>query len=290
MKKKLCIAIGDFDGVHLGHQQLLKLAVNNNLGLVPAVYTFFDNCKGSKIITTRFEKELLLMELGIKRIIFDDFEKVRQLTPDEFVENVIFNRLNAGMVVCGRDFRFGKEAAGNANMLETLCSDLGIQLTISDDFCFLGGKLSSSDIRGFISKGDMLSASQALGRNYSVLGRVTHGKHFGSENKVPTVNMTIQEQRVVPAYGVYITKTHIDSGIYNSITNVGVRPSVENSDKPNIETNIFDFYKDIYGKIIKIEFIKMIRPEIKFENSTVLYEQINRDVITAKKYFYGECK
>ncbi len=290
MKNKLCVAIGDFDGVHLGHRQLLDLTVKNKLGLVPAVYTFSENCKGSKVITTRAEKEVILKGLGIKQIIFDKFENIKDLTAQKFIREIICKRLNAKMLVCGKDFKFGKDAAADVGVLENLCKESGIELSVSDSFYFRGKKLSSSDIRLFISQGDMTSVCQALGRNYTISGSVTHGKHMGSENKVPTVNIALDDSRAIPAYGVYITKTHIGTVEYESITNVGVRPSVENSGKPNMETNIFDFRKDIYDEDITVEFIKMIRPEIKFKNSAELYKQISSDVQTAKKYFSGDCK
>ncbi len=288
MEDKLCIALGDFDGVHLGHRRLLDVAVNNPYGFIPAVYTFNGNCKGARVIMTGEEKRARLSELGVRRIIFDDFENVRCLSPKEFAEKVLFERLNAGAVVCGTDFRFGKDAAGDVGVLAELCRSAGVFLLTVDCLAGLHGKLSSSDIRLMIQNGQMEKAAAALGSRFFVTGTVGHGKRLGSRHNTPTVNIKIDAGRVVPKYGVYITQTVLDGKKYNGITNVGVRPSVENTDIANIETNLFDFDAEIYGSQIKVEFIKMLRTERKFANRELLYAQIAADIAAAKAYFDGE--
>lgn len=288
MEEKLCIALGDFDGVHLGHRLLLKTAVKNDCGFTPAVYTFSENCKGARVITSQAEKEKLLRDLGIKKVIFDDFEKVRKLSPREFAVKILFKSLNAGAVVCGRDFRFGENAKGDVDMLRGLCGSYGVKLYTVEQYLFMNEKLSSSNIRSMIEAGDMQLAAKALGRDFSITGKVAHGKRLGSENKVPTVNIPIENNRVLPAFGVYVTKTHIKGKVYSGVSNVGVRPSVEDTDKPNIETNVFDFCGDIYGEEITVKFVKMLRAERKFNDKEQLFDQIRRDITAAKAYFNGE--
>lgn len=290
MNDKLCAALGDFDGVHAGHRLLLQTAVDNKFGFVPAVYTFNNNCKGAPAVMSRTEKEQYIYKLGIKKIISDDFESVRGMPPAEFIEKVLYERLNVGMVVCGSDFRFGKNASGDADFLAESCREYGIKAAVVDPLYYDGKKLSSSMIRKKLASGDMESVFNMLGRYYSVSGKVIHGKELGRRHTVPTVNTPLKHGRAVPAYGVYITRTTVGNNVYNSISNVGVRPSVENTDTPNIETNLFGFAGEVYGEDINVEFIKMLRNERRFDSSDQLYRQIAQDIETAKTYFNGEHK
>lgn len=288
MKQELCAALGDFDGVHIGHIAVIETAVKNCGDFVPAVYTFTQNCKNAKLITDNTEKEKAILSLGIKKVIFDDFEIIKNYTPLHFVKEVLIDKYNIKKIVCGNDFRFGKDAVGDITTLKTICDKYGIELIAVDCVDDKGQKISSSTIRLYIQNGDMPSAKKLLGRNFTITGTVLQGKGLGHTQNTPTVNLCFDNSSVIPAFGVYITKTIVDGKAYNSITNVGVRPSVENTLTPNIETNIFDFNCDIYGKTIFVEFIKMIRPEIKFESIDKLFEQINKDISQAKHYFSEE--
>ncbi len=288
MKKELCAALGDFDGVHLGHIAVINTALRCCGNFTPAVYTFAHNCKNASVITDNEQKEKVILSLGIEKVIFDDFDSIKDYSPLQFVKEILNDKYNIKTVVCGKDFRFGKDAEGNVLILKKLCDENGISLITVDSVDVGGNKISSTDIRNSIENGDMECAAKMLGRPFCVNGIVTHGKGLGHTKKTPTVNISFKENVVIPAFGVYITKTSIDGTEYNSISNVGIRPSVENTDKPNIETNIFDFDSDIYGKNISISFIKMLRPEIKFESSDKLFEQIKKDILTAKEYFSEE--
>ena len=288
MKKELCIALGDFDGVHLGHQAIINSTVNNELNLTPAVYTFNTNCKGAKLITDNEQKEALLRKYGIKEVIFGEFNKIKDLSPTEFVNDILISDLNAKVIVCGTDFKFGKNAVGDVSTLEAICKEHKIKLCLVDILDFTQDKISSSDIRERIENGDMENVSKLLGRYYSIVGIVEHGKKLGTVNQTPTVNLSINPDRIIPSYGVYITRTKINGKFYNSISNVGVRPSVEQTDIPNIETNIFDFADDLYGEKITVEFIKKIRDEKKFCNKDDLFTQVKQDIGYARSYHNGE--
>ena len=288
MEKGLCAAIGDFDGVHLGHRQVINAAVNNRFGHTPAVYTFEKNCKSARIITDNITKKKLIESLGINHIIFDDFSKIKDLTPERFIKDVLIDKYGIASIVCGTDFRFGKNASGDIELLKELSKEYGLYFEAVKQYTFSGEKLSSSKIRDMISDGDMEKAANALGHSFCVTGEVIHGKRLGSKNSTPTVNIEFEKNNIIPAYGVYITKIESDGKKYKAISNVGIRPSVENGQRPNIETNIFDFDKEIYGHRITVEFIKMIRPEIKFKKQELLFEQIRKDIQMAKTYFYGE--
>ncbi len=284
----MCVALGDFDGVHIGHRALLSAVVENSVDCMATAYTFFENCKGARVITGNAEKQLLLTEAGIDLVYFDNFENIKRLTPERFVNDILKERLNTRCVICGDDFRFGADAAGDVKTLERLCAFWGIKTVVVDRVICGGKKLSSSDIRLMIECGDMAAASKALGRLYSVTGRVEHGKSLGAARGIPTVNLPLCEKKVIPAYGVYFTHILIDGKRYNGVSNVGVRPSVEDTVRPNVETNIFDFDGDLYDREITVEFILMHRKETKFDSTDALYSRICKDVADAKTYFNGD--
>lgn len=288
MEKGLCAALGDFDGVHLGHAEVIKSAVQYCGDLTPSVYTFTDNCKHAPILTDNITKESVFRSFGIKKIIFDDFEKIEDLSPLSFVRDILFDKYGIKSIVCGEDYRFGKNAEGDVELLKDICYNFNIDVKSVNCLYKNSKKISSSFIRQCIANGNMEAASQLLGRYFCINGYVERGKSIGHTHNAPTVNISFQKNSIIPAYGVYITQTHIDGESYNSISNVGVRPSVETTDIPNIETNIFDFDRDIYNKNIKICFIKMLRPEIKFSSADNLFDQIQKDIITAKGFFNGE--
>lgn len=288
MEKGLCVAIGDFDGVHSGHKQVIIAAAENEYGHIPAVYTFESNCKSARLITDNQTKQELIQNLGIQKIIFDDFSKIKKLSPQQFIKDVLIDKYGVASIVCGTDFRFGKNAEGDTELLKELSKEYKLKFKAIKQYDFSGEKLSSSKIRDLITDGEIEKAEIALGHRFIVNGTVVHGKKLGTENKTPTVNIDFKKGMIVPAYGVYITRTKIEGTIYNSISNVGIRPSVEKGKKPNIETHLFNFSGEIYGKQITIEFIKLIRPEIKFKTKELLFEQINKDVQMAQTYFNGE--
>jgi len=288
MKQELCAALGDFVGVHIGHIAVIETAVKNCDKFTPAVYTFTQNCKNAKLITDNAEKEKIILSLGIKKVIFDDFETIKTLSPLQFVKNILIDKYNIKTIVCGIDFKFGKNASGDINTLSTLCNEYGLKLITVDCIDEKGKKISSSSIRSAIQDGDMSTANKLLGRRFKITGPVLQGKGLGHKQNTPTVNLKFDDNSIIPAFGVYITKTFVDKNVYNSITNIGIRPSVEQTHIPNIETNIFDFDCDLYGKTITVEFIKMIRSEMKFESVDKLFEQIEKDIAQAKQYFCEE--
>ncbi len=288
MKKGLCAALGDYDGVHPGHIAVIKTAVDSSKDLIPTIYTFTNNCKNSKIITDNETKSEIFKNLGIKKIIFEDFDSIKNYSPLQFVEEILIKKYNVKTIVCGSDFTFGKNAKGNIDTLKHICDNLKLNLKVVDAVKINNSKISSSLIRQYIENGQVDCAREIMGRNYNINGIVQQGKHLGKTMQTPTININFNKMNVIPKYGVYITKTYVNDKCYKSISNVGIRPSVETTDIPNVETYIFDFDQNIYGKPVTIEFIKMIRPEIKFKNSSMLYEQVEQDILNAKSYFNGE--
>ena len=289
---KLAIALGNFDGVHKGHAQLMKEAVAfKERGFIPAALMFEsdpENClAGSPVslqITSNGQKEEILRSMGIERVIFIDFMSNKDLSPDEFV-NMLITEYNAGALICGFHYRFGKYASGDANLLKRLCEEKGLAFKMVDAYIMDGMVVSSTHIRSFIASGDMERASKALGRNFSVTSKVVEGKHLGRSLGFPTINQKIASDGAVPAHGVYLTKVTANGNRYSGITNVGLRPTVENTETCNIETNLLDFDGDLYGQTVTVEFIKMLRSEKKFANISLLKDAISADRENARKFF-----
>ncbi len=290
--RPLAIALGNFDGVHSGHAALVNEAVKaKENGLVPAAVIFEkdpENCLAgavvSPLITSNAEKAKQLKALGIEAVIYISFEKTKELTPAQFVD-MLKSRFNARLLICGFHYHFGRHASGNAQMLKELCAQRGIENICVDAVVKDGLVISSTVIRGFIASGEMEKANAFLGRNFAVEGRVEKGKQLGRTLGFPTVNQSLNEECVVPLRGVYITRVLVDGKWYGGITNVGVRPTVESTLKVNVETNILGIDENLYGKTVRVEFIKMLRKEKKFASVEELKETVLADREKARKFF-----
>jgi riboflavin biosynthesis protein ribF len=285
------IALGNFDGVHLGHQQVISAAVKGAGVYTPAIYTFEINSKGAKCITSISDRSRLFYELGVKRCVFDDFKDVKDISAADFITDILIGRLNAKLVYCGEDFKFGKGAKGDTSLLKEYGDKLGFKVNIIPLMELDGKKISSSDIRRYIELGEIQKANRRLGRPYSITSDIIHGKGMGHTFGVPTINQCFNPCMVEPKFGVYATRISLGGKIYNSITNIGVRPSVNDGKNPNIETFVFDYNNDVYGLTTTVYFYKMIREERKFKSLDLLYNTIQADINTAKLFFaqnYGE--
>ena len=278
---KNIVILGNFDGVHKGHQVILQKAVERakDKGLKTIVYTFSEYPKNQQTkITTCSEKAYFLDKNKIDYLCLEQFEKVRNYSPEEFVEKVIVNDLNAAEVYCGFNFTFGKGKSGNVETLKKLLEErklkLNVQKAVLDDD---GEIISSTRIRNYIKEGNFEKVRELLGHNFIILGEVIYGKQLGRVIGFPTANLKF-ENKIYPEFGVYGVKIHIqgDEKIYNGVMNIGRNPTV-NVGILSVETNIFDFNEDIYGKIILIEVLENIRYEKKFSSVEKLKEQIGKD-------------
>ena len=281
-KSKNIVILGNFDGVHAGHQIILKKALNQakEKKLKTVVYTFSEYPKNQQTkITTSSEKAYLLNEIGIDYLYLENFEKVRNYSPEEFIEKIIINILNACEVYCGFNFTFGKEKSGNVDILEKLLREKNIKLNIQKPVLDINGEIiSSTRIRNYIKKGNFEKSRELLGHNFIILGKVIYGKQLGRVIGFPTANLRF-ENKIYPEFGVYGVKIHIqdDKKVYNGVMNIGRNPTVDVG-VLSVETNIFDFNADIYGKVILIEVLKNIRKEKKFNSVDELKNQIGNDV------------
>ena len=286
---QLTAALGFFDGVHLGHRKIIEKAVSiaKSSGTCPAVVTFRSEDPGIKSSSPRItdtERKLEIFDsLGVERVIFLPFSEVSSLTPESFVKDILTDTLSVKTAVCGFNYRFGKDATGDSRMLERLMMDEGERAVVCDEVIVGGTPVSSSLIRELLEDGAVDSAAKLLGDNYTVILPVVHGKQLGRRIGFPTVNQIQPDGMVKLKNGVYATRVTFNGKSYRGVTNAGLRPTVENTVKANLETYIEDFSENIYGETVRIEFLKFIRPEIRFPGVQDLIKQIKLDVSEVSK-------
>ena len=277
-------ALGCFDGVHLGHRTLIYSAIKNFFGYTPAVWTFTKPLSNKYIDDVDTRKEIC-ESLGIKKFFSEDFEKVKNMAPEDFIIHLV-NDLNVKHIIAGEDFTYGKDRLGNKNTLLETAKKYNCAVTIVP-FVFIGDriplheeeKVSSSIIRSFISNGEIDKANLLLSRPFGIKSTVLEGHKIGRTIGFPTVNQIIPKGRVIPKFGVYYTTITIDGKKYPAVSNVGNRPTV-NSEISDItcETHIINENMDLYGKEVYTEFFAFGRDEKKFESLTELKEQITKDI------------
>lgn len=295
------VALGNFDGVHLGHLEIIKAAVimAKKMGLTPACFTFSnhprdvfkcdtDNEEGIKFIACDEEKIELLDKLGIE-VVFDvPFDEVTmKMAPEKFISDILYGKLNAKGLCCGFNFNFGAKAKGDEGLLRALSSKYGYITEVIRPVKIDGELVSSTAIRIAISSGEIEKANSFLGRAFSITGVVKHGNHIGTKIGFPTANIAVTKKKVAPANGVYFTNTIVDGKRYKSVTSVGTKPTIGNYDKA-IETNIFGIDYDLYGKTIIVEFLKFHRPELKFDSIETLTAEIAKDIESARRFHEGK--
>lgn len=279
--KKRAVALGIFDGVHLGHRAVMKLTEND---VIPAVFTFNNTSLHTKqgriieYIYTDEQKAALIRDLGISDIFSESFSDIRDMSGSEFAENIIAGKLEASSVACGRDFRFGRDASCGINELAELGKKYGFEVRVAEDILYGGKAVSSGRIRSLLSEGDVTEAAKLLGRSYMISGEIVHGKQIGRTLDFPTVNQLFAPGQLVPKFGVYASSVLIDRRHYESVTNIGVKPTIEGERSPLAETHIIGFTGDLYGRDIDVELRGFIRPEKKFNSLEELKEQISQDI------------
>lgn len=287
---KTAVALGNFDGLHMGHQGLIKAMVikSKELGIKPSVLLFQNHTKmtlegkGPQLLTTLEQKHSVLEDLGVEIIYTMEFnEQIMKLTPEEFVKDILVNKLNIKAVVIGTDYRFGHKASGDANLLKELGNKYGFHVNILDPVYIDGNKVSSTLIRELLSNGDLEAVRLLLGREYTLTGKVVNGKKIGKTMGYPTANIELIYNSVIPKNGVYSTKTIVNGKTYLSATSVGFNPTFQ-EDGLKIESHILDFDGDLYGKIVEIVFVKYLRREMRFENIDGLIQQIDKDISEIK--------
>lgn len=287
---KRVIALGFFDSLHKGHRKLISeaKALAEETGAKVCVCTFDDyfldllTNGAEKEIFTLDERKRLLSEMGVGcvKVIESSVDRFSQ-SGEEFFEEMVASGEPAAFV-CGRDYRFGKNAAWGAEELAKMCEARGILLKVTDTVMSGDHKVSSTEIRKMLAEGDIECANELLGRMYFCAGKVVRGRGDGRKFGYPTANLGILKQKLLPAFGVYKTITEVEGKAYASLTNVGGQPTFD-IEKPTIETLIMNFEGNIYGKDIVINFVRRIRGIRKFPSPEALKEQIEKDKLEASR-------
>lgn len=290
------IALGFFDGVHTGHGQLMKAvkAAAERTGAVAAAFTF--DRSPTAVITgqpvpllSTVEDRIWLMQhcYGIEEVVVASFDAMQRMDWQDFIVQYLVRELKVVHVVAGHDFHFGYMGKGNPQRLKEKCRELGIGCDIISPVVQDGITVSSTYIRTLIAQGEMERAVQFLGHPHVLSGQVGHGKHIGSSALgFPTVNLSIPDQVIVPAFGVYATKVHFGDQCRMAVTNVGVRPTVRDNDgRVTVEGFILDFSGDLYGQPLRMEFFHRLRGEQKFPTLHALADEIAHNAQQAREYF-----
>ena len=295
IQKKRVIALGFFDGIHIGHAALMKrvLEIGENKKLVPSVITFdthprsLIDGKAIPLINSPIDRAgLLRREFNIDDIIFLHFDKTTiSMTWDKFLTHLI-EEFGAKHLVAGNNFKFGFNGEGNSNLLKQKCSDMNIGCDIIPNILYDDIISSSTYIRELLIDGNIERANAFLGHPHVLTDVVRYGYKLGRTLGTPTINMRFAPGVLVPAFGVYATKVYLEDGVEQTgVTNIGIRPTVDNSGHITAETHILDFQRNLYGHQVRIEFYERLRSETKFNNVNELQEQILKDCKAARQFF-----
>lgn len=296
MKHDRVIALGFFDGVHLGHAALLRLTRRraDELGIPAAVLTFDSHPdtlvyhQPVPLINTLEDRKYLMEEkFSMDEVILAHFDRAMMEMPWEaFVEDYLLGELGAKHVVCGHDFSFGYRGQGTPDKLRRLCAQRGVGVNVVDKVSLGGITVSSTHIRQLIRQGDMEAAAQMLGHRHFLSGEVLHGKELGRRLGFPTANLALPEGLIAPAYGVYATLVTLpDGSAHPAVTNVGVRPTVHDQLGRLVEAWILDCTAELYGKKIRVEFFTRLRGEKKFDSLEALREEVLRNAAETRAFF-----
>lgn len=292
LPKGSVLILGFFDGVHLGHRALIKEAarIASELGGAKICIWTFDSLPraAKKSLTTTREKCLLFADCGVNFVILESFEQLKATDGDIFFSSYIADKFSPSAVVCGFNFRFGKGASCDANDLNKMAQDKGIICSVVPEQTEDGKTVSSSRIRGLIENGAVDEANRLLGSTYTITSPIEHGVQIGRKMGVRTINQRLPAEKVSPKKGVYCcTVTFEENGkniTYGGVCNIGSRPTVnDNETDVTVETHIFDFDGEIYGKCATIKLYAMLREEKKFSDIDSLKSAIENDVSRAKE-------
>jgi len=295
-KVKRVVALGFFDGVHTGHGALLSLCKRRSreLGAVSAAVTFdvhpsalILNAPVPLLSTPSERAGLMRRYYGIEDVIIAHYDQRMMRTPwRDFVTQFLVGEHGAVHLVAGHDFHFGYRGEGNPQRLRQLCGELGIGCDIVPKVEREGITVSSTYIRTLVAQGEMAQAVKFLGHPYTLTDTVRHGKRLGSALGFPTVNLRFAPGLLIPAHGVYVTRAAFENGLERpAVTNIGVRPTVDDGDAVTIEGFLLDFDADLYGKTIRMEFYDFLRPERKFDSLDALRAEVMRNAAQTRAFF-----
>ncbi|MBR5595783.1 MAG: bifunctional riboflavin kinase/FAD synthetase [Lachnospiraceae bacterium] len=286
------VAIGKFDGLHRGHRELLKLVLEKKkAGLLTTIFTFdpppevFFGKRQPKEITTRAEKRIVFEKMGVDILIEFPLDEISAALPaEDFVKNVLKDKMNISYLAAGYDLSFGHKGAGNAELLKRMAPKLNFELSIIEKVCENGREISSTYVREEVEIGAMNHVTELLGEPYMIIGEVVHGAKLGRKIGMPTINLLPEKEKMLPPNGVYYSRTQIGEKEYKSITNIGKKPTVSNIEQIGVETYLYEFDQDVYGKNAIVKLLEFKRPERKFADLDELKAQMIRDVNEGREF------
>jgi len=298
--KQTIITIGTFDGVHIGHQKIIKrlVSVGEKKSLKATILTFFPHPRmvlqkdaNIKLINTMSEKEALLKGLGLKNMVVEKFtHDFSRLTAEDFVEKLLVSKLNAKYIIIGYDHHFGRNRSANINDLKAFgkLHDFEVEeITVQD---INDVAVSSTKIRKALNEGDISIANTYLGYNFMLTGKVVRGKGIGKTINFPTANIAIEEDyKLIPKKGVYVVKSNINNTTVFGMMNIGTNPTVKGTSQ-TIEVHFFDWNTSLYDTVLKVELLQRLRDEEKFESVDALKGQLDKDQKQALKYIESYAK
>lgn len=290
-QQKAAVALGLFDGVHMGHRAVLKAAAEKKAeGYLPCAFTFPAEMVAFKkkadaqlsaeqryLYTTEQKQMLLLEECGMEQVLCPQYADVCGMDGESFVKEILLGQLNAGVACCGGDFRFGKHAGWGVKELEQFGNTFGFSVIVVPDVCCGEKRISSFRIRRAVANGDM-EAAAAAACPYFLFLPVVHGQRLGRTIGFPTLNQVFEEGQLVPKYGVYASETYVEGSWYPSVTNIGMKPTVGYTGNPLAETYIDGFSGDLYGQTLRVRLKRMLRQEQHFDSVEALTVQLQKDL------------
>lgn len=294
LEHKSAVAVGKFDGIHLGHRKLLgKILEQKEKGFAAVVFTF-DTSAGAffggeeKELSTREEKRAAFAQMGIDVLIEFPLNKETAATePEEFVRRYLARQMQTAYLCAGPDITFGRRGAGNKELLARYEKVCGYRLELIEKVQVDGGEVSSTRVRSAVRAGEMEAAARMLGMPYSMSGRVEHGRRLGRTLGMPTANLLPEADKLLPPAGVYYSSVLLNGRIYRGISNVGCKPTVSRENIMGVETYLYDFDDSIYGSQITVQLHAFRRPEKKFDNVEALRAQLMLDIAAGREFEAG---
>lgn len=286
------VAIGKFDGLHLGHQRILSeiLAQKEN-GMQAVIFTFdpspeiFFGMSPSQELSTRDEKRKLFEAAGIDVLVEFPFNAVTAATlPEKFVIDILYRRLRARFVAAGSDLSYGARGKGDFRLLSRIAQELGFETKEVNKIVMDGHVISSTRIRSLVKKGRMEETARLLGRPYSITGRIVHGRKLGRRIGVPTLNQEPPTDKLLPPFGVYYSTVSVDGKQMRGMTNIGCKPTVSDESRITVETYLYDFTGDLYGEYADVSLLTYRRPERKFDSVETLRISMQEDIRAGRLY------
>ena len=278
------VTLGKFDGLHLGHQKLIRQILKQKSQGQKAVVFAFD--QGSRMILSREERRHKLERMDVDLFLECPLDqKMRHMKPEDFVKKILVDKLHVSYLAVGRDFHFGYERKGNSEVLAKMGEEYGFQVEVIPDEMDGRRKISSTYVREQLNEGNMEKVAYLLGEPFETTGEVLHGRGLGHRKLMPTTNLIPPKEKLMPPNGVYITCSEFENQKFQGITNVGYKPTVGGEEFLGVETYLFHCNQNLYGQKSVVSFLKFLRPERKFESLDKLKDQLMKDIQKAEIFF-----